>query len=413
MKNTLRGSAGALVLTIGLLATALPAGAFTIDLIMKNDLKLHNLPSSTLNLGGSSFDEPLVQAAETKWNTATGKAPFASYIASKSGIGRANAISGAYNIGFSDFPLNIAGLDVGPGSSDSGETTANYVQVPVAAGGVAIMYHFGTGVSSTLANLLHHFPLTLTGVTLGKIMSGHITKWNDLAICATNPHLVVSHNCLLPNLAIAVLSRTSGSGTTFIYQDFLSRVDHADFATASAASFPAAVATFANSGLMDAGIHATLGAIGYAEFGYAVSNNALTVNLINRSNKNVAISGAGILAAETAGLAYLHAHGGFNTATLNGFSINNSLGATVWPISGFSYAIVKKNQVDANTGIAIVKFLDFLSHQGGGLTVSKTFGQDLADSNGYAPLAPSLQVIARSLLLNVQHGGHTILSANN
>ena len=414
MKKTLRGSAGAILVSVSLLAAALPVGAsFKIDSIMKNDLKLKALPASTLNMGGSSFDGPLLQAAETQWNLVTGKAPFSSYQANKSGTGRANAISGSYNIGFSDFPLNIAGPDVGAGSSDTSETTANYVQIPVALGGVAIIYHFGTGISGTAGALLKKYPLTVNGLTLAKIFAGKITNWDDPAIAKTNPHLVVKGKDLLPNLAIAVLSRTSGSGTTFVYQDYLNRVDKADFPTASSSAFSAAAATFANSGLLDGGVHSTLGAIGYVEYGYALANNSLTMNLVNASGKSVALSGTGILAAATAGLVTIKAHGGFNTSNINNFSINNQKGATVYPIAGFSYAIVKKVQSDLNTGIAVVKFLDFLTHQGGGTTNANTFGQDLSDNTGYAALPASLQTIARTLILGVTNGGKSILSATN
>jgi phosphate transport system substrate-binding protein len=394
MKKTLRGTAGATLVAVSLLAATLPAGAsFTIDKIMKNDLNVKVLPASTLNMGGSSFDAPIVQAAESQWNTVTSKAPFASYNTSKSGVGRANAISGSYNIGFSDFPLNIAGPDVGPGSSDTSETTANYVQVPVALGGVAIIFHFGTGISGTTGALMKKYPITVNGLTLAKIFAGKITFWDDAAI--------------------AVMSRTSGSGTTFIFQDYLNRVDKADFPAASSASFTHAASTFANSGLLDSGVHSTLGAIGYVEYGYALANNSLTMSLVNKSAKTVALTGTGVLAAATAGLLYIKAHGGFSTAAINNFSINNQIGATVYPIAGFSYAIVKKNQADKNTAIAVVKFLDFLSHQGGGTTNANTFGQDLADNNGYVPLPASLQGIARTLITGVKFAGKSVLSATN
>jgi phosphate transport system substrate-binding protein len=414
MKKTLRGTAGATLVAVSLLAATLPAGAsFTIDKIMKNDLNVKVLPASTLNMGGSSFDAPIVQAAESQWNTVTSKAPFASYNTSKSGVGRANAISGSYNIGFSDFPLNIAGPDVGPGSSDTSETTANYVQVPVALGGVAIIFHFGTGISGTTGALMKKYPITVNGLTLAKIFAGKITFWDDAAIAKTNPHLVVKGKFQLPHLAIAVMSRTSGSGTTFIFQDYLNRVDKADFPAASSASFTHAASTFANSGLLDSGVHSTLGAIGYVEYGYALANNSLTMSLVNKSAKTVALTGTGVLAAATAGLLYIKAHGGFSTAAINNFSINNQIGATVYPIAGFSYAIVKKNQADKNTAIAVVKFLDFLSHQGGGTTNANTFGQDLADNNGYVPLPASLQGIARTLITGVKFAGKSVLSATN
>ncbi len=421
MKKTLRGTVGTAVVAAGLLAAMVPAGAasaFKIDTIMKNDLTL-KASTSGLNMGGSSFDAPLVLAAQAQWNADNGKTAFNTYATTKSGTGRANAISGAYNIGFSDFPLNIAGADVGAGSSDASETTANYVQVPVALGGVAIIYHFGSGVSGTLAGILKKNPLTLSGKVLGEIFAGKITNWDDPAIAKLNPAVVVKKVDLLPNLAIAVESRTSGSGTTFMFQDYLSRVDATDFPTASANAFTKAAATFGNSGLLDAAVHSTNGAIGYVEYGYAVANGETPISLVNASGKTVTLTEAGIVEAATVGLTTIAKHGGFNTTSINNFSINNQVGATVYPIAGFSYAIVKKNQTDANTAIAIVKFLDFLSHQGGGTPAfpakksSSVFGQDLADSQGFAPLPASMQTIARTLISSVTSGGKAVLSATN
>src|ERR1700693_5711578 len=184
MKLTLRVTAGVVVTSVALLGIALPSGAttkkptFKIDAIMKNDLKVKTAPATQLNLGGSSFDFPLAQAAESQWNADVApKTPFTPYDSTKSGTGRANVISGAYNIGFSDFPLNIAGPDVGPGSSDPSEGLGNYVQVPVALGGIGIVYHFGQGVSGSLAAQLRKYPLSLKGPTLGQIFAGKIKNW--------------------------------------------------------------------------------------------------------------------------------------------------------------------------------------------------------------------------------------------
>ena len=418
MKKTLRGTVGTAMVAAGLLATMVPAGAvsFKIDSIMKNDLTI-KAATSGLNMGGSSFDGPLLQAAQQQWNTDVKKTPFNNYAVTKSGTGRAGAISGSYNIGFSDFPLNIAGADVGAGSSDASETTANYVQVPVALGGVAIIYHFGSGISGTLATLLKENPLQLTGAELGQIFAGKITNWDDPAIAKSNPALSANKKSLLPNLPIVVESRTAGSGTTFMFQDYLSRVDKTDFPTPSAGAFAKAATQSANSALLDAAVHATNGAIGYVEYGYAIENSTTTASVVNASGKAVAVSGTGIAQAATVGLAYITKHGGFNTTSLNNFSINNELGATVYPIAGFSYAIVKKNQTDLNNGIAIVKFLDFLTHQGGGAPSSsasaKTFGQDFADLTGYAALPVAMQTLARTLITGVQNGGKSILSATN
>jgi phosphate transport system substrate-binding protein len=417
MQRSLRVTAGVSAAAAGLLASTVLAGAatFTIDPIMKNDLKLKTQPSPQLVMGGSSFDAPIVQDAETHWNSDNGKTAFSTYNSTKSGTGRANVISGAYNIGFSDFPMNIAGnKDVGPGSPNPKLSTANFVQIPVALGGVAIIYHLGAGVSGQEAALIQKYGLTLNGPVLGQIFAGKITNWDSAAIGNLNKKLWISGKDALPNLTIQVASRTSGSGTTFMFQDYLSLVDKKDFPAPTAAAFTAAFSTFANSAALDAGVHATNGAIGYVEYGYAIANKSATANLVNASGAVVKLSGAGIVSAAKIGLGLiLKSKGGFNTTKLAGFEVNNEKGAGVYPIAGFSFAIVYKAQTNLNAAIAEVKFLDFLSHQGGGGTAAKTFGQDLANADGYAPLPTQVQNLARKLLLQVTVNKKVVLNATD
>jgi phosphate transport system substrate-binding protein len=421
MKSSLRVAAGLAAASVGLLAVGVvPASAvtkppFPVDSIMKNDLKLRAPVASGLNLGGSSFDFPLAQAAETQWNADTHQAPFSPYASTKSGVGRSNMLSGAYNIGFSDFPLNIGGnVDVGPGSSYPSLTTANFVQVPVVLGGVAIIYHWGSLATAQLGAAINKYGFVLNGPTLGKIFKGTITQWDDANIKATNPHLAT----LLPHAPINLVSRTSGSGTTFMFTDYLSKVDHGDFPAATSAAFSAAALTGANSAAVDNQVRNTDGAIGYVEFGYALANNNPQFRLINASHRVVKLNAGGIAAAASIGLSYINHHGGFNTNSTAGFSINNMVGPTVWPISGFSYGIVYKNQSAApspnkSAAIAEVKFLDFLSHQGIGKTAATKFGQNLAISQGFAPMPLTMQKLARTLLLKVTFGGAKVLSATN
>lgn len=422
MNRTLRVTAGVFATTAALLAASVPAGAvsFKVDAIMKNDLKIHTAPGTPLVLGGSSFDYPLVLAAETQWNSDTHKANvLAPDLSNKSGLGRSNMISKAYAIGFSDFPLNqVAGSpDVGPGSSNTGLKVSDFAQVPVALGGEAITYHFGTGISGSTAALLKKYPLTLSGSTLGRIFAGKVTNWDAKEISRENPHLVSKGKDLLPNLGIQVMSRTAGSGTTFIFRGYLNRVDHADYPTVDSSNFSAAGSNqFANSGLLEQAVQSTNGAIGYVEFGYAIANGSPTISLINKSGKIVSLSEAGIVQAATVGLKAIIANKGckgFKTTVLACYEINNELGATVYPIAGFSYGMIYKTQTNKTDAIAEVKFLDFLSHQGGRKSKATTFGQDLADANGYAPMPVSIQAVARAILLGVKVSGHAVLNATD
>ncbi len=431
MRKSFRVTAGVALATAGLLASGI-AGATTTpratkfpDAIGKNDLKLKSRPATQLEIGGSSFDGPLVQAAQIQWNgDVHGSAPIATYAITKSGTGRSDMLSGTYNVGFSDFPLNYNTTpDVGPGATAPYDknSVGQFVQVPVVLGGVAVEYHFGTGISGAEATLINKYGLTLNGKVTGEIFAGKITNWDSAAIGALNKDLYIKGKDVLPNLPIVVESRTSGSGTTFGFKDYLSEVDPADFPTGGATpnpnsnAFSAAAATFANSALLDAAVHTTNGAIGYVEYGYAVANGVATANLVNRSGKTVKLSEKGIAEAATVGLAYIAKHGGWNTnpGHLSGFEINNEIGATVYPISLVSFAMLYKAQTNKVNAITEVKFLDFLVHSAGGKSAATTFGQDLADENGYVPLPATLQAVARKLLLGVKFGSTVVLNATD
>jgi phosphate transport system substrate-binding protein len=419
-------TAGVIMATGGLLAAGMTAGAATSphkttkfpDAIGKNDLQLKTTPSPQLNMGGSSFDGPFVQAWESQWNSDIKKTPFAPYAVTKSGTGRADMLNGTYNIGFSDFPLNQGGnCDVGScaGSSYPSLTTSDFEQIPVVIGGVAVIYHFGTGVSGAEAALIKKYGLTFSGKVLGEVFAGKIKNWDSPAIVngSLNKDLEIKGKDVLPNLPIVVESRTSGSGTTFGFTDYLSTVDPTDFPAATSSAFSAAAATYGTSALLDAGVHTTNGAIGYVEYSYAIINGSTTANLINASKKVVSLSEAGIAEAAAVGLQTIAKHGGFNTSKLANYSIVNQVGATVWPISLFSYAMVYKTQTNLTDAIAEVKFLDSLAHSSGSKVQADQYGQDLADENAYVPLPAAMQAIARADLLGVKVGGKVVLTATD
>jgi phosphate transport system substrate-binding protein len=440
MKKTIRGLVGAAAASATLLAVAaLPVGAtttFKVDAIMANDLHVKTLPASPLTTGGSSFDANLIQAAINQYNVDNPKGTVLNaYATSSSGTGRKSVLQGTANIGFSDFPLNQGGDCDLSGSPVAGASTActtytatgsvsSYVVVPVTLGGVAIIYNLGT-LSSTASKAFAKDGLILDGPTLGKIFAGKITSWNDPAIKALNP---LTKNDL-PALSIKVVSRKDGSGTTFMFKDYLRKVDPTDYPTTAGAtadcttavSYPnsghfcsATLDTAGTSAALDGQVSSEAGGIGYVEYGYALLNGNPTVSMKNASGKVVKITEAGILADATVGLTKIGVSH-FNTNTLADFSVNNELGATNYPIAGFSYGIVPKALpgTDAPTAIAIVKFLDYLTHEGGGKGPSTTFGQDLANNNGYVPLPASLQTIDRTLISAITFGGHKVLSATN
>ena len=445
MKKNLRGSIGMAVAVLGLSASAVvpalaaTAPTYTIDSIMVNDLtiKAANAPSADISMGGSSFVSNLLTPALAHYKAINTEKSVAAYDGTQGSTNGRKKVTGAatpaLNVGFSDFPLqNSDGTTYVDGSSDSFTYTvgsgvaSNFAQLPVALGGVAITYNVPALNSSALQKLLAKNPLTLTGAQVGKIFAQKITKWNDASICATNKTLTVKvkvgskfvTQCALPNETIHVVSRTAGSGTTYMFKDYLSKVDATDFASADSAVFAKSstgidIPTVANSAAMAVQIDALDNSIGYVEYGFAAVTPGVNVaSIVNASGVAVQPNATTVAAAAAAKT-------GFAMDTLAHRSLNNLTGKTVYPITGYSYAILLKAQPNKNNGITAVKVLDYLTHQGGAGTAGRpftkagTFGQDYAAVTGYVALPKSVQTLARTILQTVTFEGTALLNASN
>jgi phosphate transport system substrate-binding protein len=437
MKKNLRGSIGVAVAILGFSASAVmpalatTAPAFPIDAIMANDLtiKAANAPDADITMGGSSFVSNLVTPALAHFKAINSEKSVAAYdgsVGSTTGRKRVTGnTSPALNVGFSDFPL-VDSASESFTYSLGGGLASNYAQLPVALGGVAIAYNVPALNNSALQKLLAKTPLTLTGAEIGKIFAQKITKWNDPALCATNKTLVVTvkvnkksvKQCALPNETIHVVSRTAGSGTTYMFKDYLSKVDATDFPAAASTVFAKTtgidIPTVANSAAMATQLDALDNSIGYVEYGFAAVTPGINVAAVVNASGKVVLPNAASVAAAAA------AKTNFSMDTLAGRSINNLTGAAVYPISGYSYAILLKTQSDKNNGITAVKVLDYLTHQGGAGTAGKpftrsgTFGQDYAAVTGYVALPKNIQTLARNILLTVKDsGGSVLLNASN
>jgi len=464
MKKAFRLSAMTMLASAALVTAAVPAmaGVSATQAIINNSQSLKAAPSSAITTGGSSFDANLLNAAITlyKLHGANNGSALAAYASTSSGTGRAGVIGSTLNIGFSDVPLNYAGVD---------DTASNYVQVPVALGGVAIITNLNfvssftesavapntgadvvntnvaTGSQATISAackaLFAKKPMTLDGSTLALIFSGDITSWDNAAIKSLNPLTVkllapksaavaataknpakaekttpVTVNCLslLSQATIKVISRTAGSGTTFMFTDYLNQVLPGRFATATQAAFTAASATASNSANLAAAVNSTDGSIGYVEYGYALLNNLTPALLRNANGKVVALTAKTVAAAAFDGLTAIKANtvgcngvfslsgGSYTTGTPNVntacFSINNAGGAGDYPIAGFSYAITPKTSTVNSTNTAIAKFLIFLTQQGKASSADTTFGQNLASAQAYVALPFAISDVAFSAI---------------
>jgi phosphate transport system substrate-binding protein len=229
--------------------------------------------------------------------------------------------------------------------------------------------------------------ITLDGQTLAEIFQGKITNWNDPKIASHNPALK------LPDQAIAVVHRSDGSGTTFVFSTYLSQVS-ADWKGAvganSALEWPTGIGAKGNEGVAG-NVAQTGGSIGYVEYAYAKQNNMTFAKLVNKDGKSVAPSAAAFQAAANA----------VDWAAAKGFYVllTNEPGADAWPISAATFILVHKEPKDPAAVAEALKFFDWAYKNGDGM----------ADELAYVPLPDSLvDLIKKSWSENVTSGGKPV-----
>ncbi len=341
--------------------TAPPGGKLTGDnaKYIQADIQA---PGGTLNAAGSTFVQPLFTKA---FFTYTGKNQSLqiNYSGVGSGTGITDFQSGSVAFAASDVPMSASDLAKVPSSSGP------VIQIPDTLGGVTVSYNL-PGVTNRLR---------LDGPTLAGIMSGTIKTWNDPKIAALNPGVTLPSNAIVPEV------RADSSGTTYIFSDYLNTVAPSvwTLGASKTIAWPStAVQTPKNSGVAGS-IKSTPYSIGYVELAYAVQNNFTYASIKNAAG-NYTLPTLASVAADADQKA---------SVSSTDFSIVNEPGATSYPISGYSWAILLQKQTSASTGAQTVKVLDWTTHTGG--------GQDLAAGLLYVPLPPVIQNQARTALLTV------------
>ncbi len=284
-------------------------------------------------------------------------------------IGYSAVGSSAGIAAFSARQVNFGASDVPMTASEQAAATGGPVtQVPVDLGGEGVVYN----LSFPAGARLH-----LTGPVLAAIFLGHITHWNDPAITALNPGLS------LPPAAITVVHRSDGSGTTYIFSNYLSSVDPAWAAkvgTGKTLNWPAGEGAEGNGGVVTE-VNRTPFSIGYVEEAYT-QGLLLPFAAIRNQAGNYVIPSAQTVAADAAQKPAI---------TPTDFSIVNEPGTSSYPISGYSWALIYTRQTSQATGTALVAMLDWLTHD----------GQAYAAPNGYVPLPPQIQQLARTMLQQI------------
>ena len=322
--------------------------------------------SVDLTGAGATFPYPLY----SKWfaGYASEKGVKINYQSIGSGGGIRQLSEQTVDFGASDSPMKDDELAKAKGGP--------VLHVPTVIGAVALIYN--------LPELTQ--PLKLDGALVADIYLGTIRKWNDSRIAALNP------GAKLPATDILVVHRSDGSGTSYIFTDFLSAVSPAwngGPGKGKEVQWPTGLGAKGNEGVAGQ-VKQTPGAIGYAELAYAKQNNLAVAAVRNAAGQFVAPSVESATAAAAAAAASLPASTDYRV------SIVNAKGAGAYPITSFTWILVYETQPDAAKGRKLVDFL----------TWALTEGEKEAGSLDYAPLpeAMSRQLVERLKTIKVGSG---------
>jgi phosphate transport system substrate-binding protein len=300
---------------------------------------------------GATFPYPLY----SKWFDAyaTKSGVKINYQSIGSGGGIRQLSEQTVDFGASDAPMSDAELAKAKGGA--------VLHIPTALGAVVMVYN--------LPDL--GAPLKLTGDVIAAIFQGQITKWNDPRIAALNP------GAKLPATDILVVHRSDGSGTSYVFTDYLASVSPA-WATkpgkGKEVQWPVGLGAKGNEGVAGQ-VKQTPGAIGYVELAYATQNKMSMASVKNANGEFVAPSIASVTAAAAGAAGKLPPNTDYR------ISIVNAPGAGAYPISSFTWIIAYVKQADAAKGKKLTDFLRW----------ALTDGQGMESSLDYAPLPEAMR----------------------
>jgi len=278
---------------------------------------------------GASFPAPLYSRWAADYNKATGVR--INYQSVGSGAGLRQIRGKTIDFGASDMPLK-----------DEELAKDGLIQFPTVIGGVVPVINV-QGVQTR--------QMKLTGAVLGDIYLGKITKWNDPAIAALNPELK------LPNAQIAVVRRADGSGTTFIFTNYLSKVSDewkAKVGEGTAVNWPTGAGGKGNEGV-SAFVQRLPNSIGYVEYAYAKQNKMAYALLQNVAGNFVAPDDASFAAAAA----------GAEWSKSFYQLLTHQPGKDAWPISGATFILMHAKQDKPQQAAAALKFFDWAYKNGG------------------------------------------------
>jgi phosphate transport system substrate-binding protein len=298
---------------------------------------------------GASFPAPIYAKWADAYNKSTGVR--INYQSVGSGAGIRQIKGKTVDFGASDAPLTDADL-----------AKDGLVQFPTVIGGVIPVVNI-KGIQPG--------QIKLTGQVLGDIYLGKITKWNDAAVTALNPGVP------LPAADIAVVRRADGSGTSFLFTNYLSKVNaewKAKVGEGTAVNWPTGAGGKGNEGV-SAFVQRLPNSIGYVEYAYVKQNKMTFVTLRNQAGNFVTPSDSAFKAAAA----------GAEWAKSFYQVLTEQAGKDSWPITGATFILMHKAQEKPASAAAALKFFDW----------AYTQGDAMADDLDYVPLPPAVKDMIR------------------
>ena len=320
--------------------------------------------AQSLTGAGATFPNPIY----TKWFDAYNKATGIqiNYQSIGSGGGIRQFTEGTVDFGATDGPMSPAQMEA---------VQNNVLHIPTVIGAVVLTYNLPS---------LGTTQIQLDGATVADIYLGRITKWNDKRIASMNAGVA------LPNTDIIVVHRSDGSGTSYIFTDFLTKVsrewkDKVNYATS--VKWPVGLGGKGNEGVTQQ-VKQIEGTIGYVELIYALSNNLPYAKIKNSAGNFVVPS----LASATAAAASAK----FAKDTDFRVSITNAPGAETYPISSFTWLLVRPDSKDAAKAKLLRDFLTWM------ITPA---AQAMAGELKYAPLPAEVVALIKPRIAALKANG--------
>lgn len=314
--------------------------------------------STTLTGAGATFPNPIY----TKWFDAYSKQTGVriNYQSIGSGGGIRQFTEGTVDFGASDGPMTDGQIAA---------VNGNVVHVPTVIGAVVVTYNLPS---------LAGAKLKLDPSTIADIYMGRLTKWNDQRLAKLNPGVK------LPDRDIIVVHRSDGSGTTYVFVDYLSKVSpewSKKVGTATSVNWPVGLGGKGNEGVTQQ-VKQTEGAIGYVELIYAISNDLPYASVRNAAGNYIDAT----LQSASAAAAGID----LKPDTDFRVSMTNAAGAQAYPISSFTWLLIRKEGQDPAKAQTIWNFVDWMTGPE---------AQRMAADLHYAPLpVPVIELIRKRFL---------------